>query len=123
MQSDSMDAVFLALASPVRRRILDIVKAQPGCSVKHVGRFFAMSRIAVMKHLRALVRADLLVSEKEGRRRKLYFNCVPIQMIHDRWTTEYSAYWASQMTRVKYRVESKGQPHGRNRNDRLQGVH
>jgi len=108
-----MDAVFLALASPARRKILDIVKDQPGCGVKHVAQYFAVSRIAVMKHLRVLVRAKLLVSEKEGRRRKLYFNVVPIQMIHERWTTQYSAYWASRLTKVKYRIEARGKIHGR----------
>jgi predicted transcriptional regulator len=107
MAADSMDAVFLAMASPARRKIMDIVKDQPGCGVKHVARYFAMSRIAVMKHLRVLVRAKLLVSEKEGRRRKLYFNVVPIQMIHERWTTQYSAFWASRLTKVKYRIEAR----------------
>jgi predicted transcriptional regulator len=107
MKPESMNAVFLALACPTRRKILDIVKARPGCGVKHVAKFFAMSRIAVMKHLRVLVEAGLLLSEKEGRNRKLYFNCVPIQMIYDRWTSEYSALWASRLTEVKYRVEAK----------------
>ncbi len=107
MKPASLNAVLLALASPARRKILDIVKDKPGCGVKHVTRFFAMSRIAVMKHLRVLVEAGLLLSEKEGRNRKLYFNCVPIQMIYDRWTSQYSALWASRLTEVKYRVEAK----------------
>jgi predicted transcriptional regulator len=113
MPTHTMDAVFLALACPTRRKILDVVKDKPGCGVKHVAKFFAMSRIAVMKHLRVLVGAGLLVSEKEGRNRKLYFNCVPIQMIYDRWTTEYSTLWASRMNEVKYRVESREKVHGR----------
>jgi predicted transcriptional regulator len=111
--ADSMDTVFVALGSPARRKILDIVKDRPGCTVKHVAAFFKMSRIAVMKHLRILVQAGLVISEKEGRSRRLYFNCVPIQMIYDRWTTEYSALWASGMTKVKYRVEMKETLHGR----------
>jgi predicted transcriptional regulator len=107
MTPDPMDAVFLALACPSRRKILDIVKDRPGCGVKHVARFFTMSRIAVMKHLRVLVEAGLVLSQKEGRNRKLFFNCVPIQLIYDRWTTEYSALWASRLTEVKYRVEAE----------------
>jgi DNA-binding transcriptional ArsR family regulator len=107
MESDAMDAVFQALASESRRRILDIVKDRPGCSVKHVAAFFDASRINVMKHLRVLEEAGLIHSEKQGRTRKLYFNCVPIQLIHERWTTEYSAMWARRLTKVKYRVESK----------------
>ncbi len=108
-----MDAVFMALACPTRRKILDVVKDQPGCTVKHVVRFFTISRIAVMKHLRVLVAAGLVISEKEGRKRKLFFNCVPIQMIYDRWTTESSALWASRLTEIKHRVEEREQVDGR----------
>jgi len=109
-----MDRVFKALGSASRRRILDIVRARPGCSVNDVCGAFETSRIAVMKHLKVLDRAGLLHSRKAGRTRELYVNVVPIQMIYDRWTTEYSALWASGLTAVKYAVESKGRPHGRN---------
>jgi predicted transcriptional regulator len=109
MNAQSMNLVFEALASPVRRKILDVVKDQPGCSVHAVCDFFEISRVAVMKHLDLLEEANLIVSRKEGRTRELYFNPVPIQLIYDRWTTDYSALWASGMTRVKYRVESRRQ--------------
>ena len=99
------DHVFMALAHPVRRRILDVLKASPGCSVAHVCGHFELSRIGVMKHLKVLERADLVISEKRGRTRELHFNVVPIQMIYDRWTTELSAHWARRLTDLKYRVE------------------
>jgi DNA-binding transcriptional ArsR family regulator len=108
---DSMDSIFEALASPIRRRILDVVKSRPGCSVKYVASHFRISRIAVMKHLKILVMADLIITQKVGRSRNLHFNCVPIQMIYDRWTTEYSALWASELTRLKYRVEHQEAKH------------
>jgi predicted transcriptional regulator len=85
--------------------MLDIVKNRPGCNVNDVCASFDMSRIAVMKHLRQLEEAELILSRKEGRDRRLYHNAVPIQMIYDRWTTEYSALWAGRMTAIKYRVE------------------
>lgn len=112
MKQDDMDAVFAALAHADRRRILDFVKNRPGCCVNDVCAVFATSRVAVMKHLNVLREAGLLTSEKHGRRRALYVNAVPIQMIHDRWTTEYSALWAGHLTRIKYRVESKGRKDG-----------
>jgi predicted transcriptional regulator len=104
---ESMGVVFDALGSAPRRRILDIVKAEPGCTIGEVAAQFDVSRIAVMHQIRVLEEAQLLVSQKEGRKRRLYFNAVPIQMIHDRWTTELSAFWASRMADVKYRVEQK----------------
>ena len=103
---DEMDAVFQALAHTGRRRMLDIVKAQPGCSVGEVARHFEISRIAVMKHLGVLEDAGLLLSVKQGRTRRLHVNAVPLQLIHDRWTTEWSALWAAQLTDLKHRVES-----------------
>ena len=102
-----MDATFHALASASRRRILDIVSDQPGISVGTLARQFDVSRIAVMKHLRVLEEANLINSQREGRSRRLYFNAVPIRMIYERWTTEYSAYWSGHVTDIKYRAEAR----------------
>lgn len=107
MQPESMDRIFQALASGTRREMLDIVRDRPGCSVAHVCRYFDVSRIAVMKHLNVLEEAGLIISEKQGRTRALYFNAVPIQMIHERWTSEYSALWAGRLTGFKRAVEDK----------------
>jgi len=102
----SMDGVFQALASASRRKILDIVKNNPGCSVNAVCEHFDMSRIAVMKHLRVLEEAELILSDKHGRTRELFFNTVPIQMIYDRWTDEFSSLWGQSLTAFKYKLEA-----------------
>lgn len=107
MNPDFMDSVFQALAHPARRQILDIVRDDPGCTVGAVCAFFSMSRIGVIKHIRVLEQADLLISEKQGRERHLRFNVLPIQMIHDRWSTEYSGHWAGALADLKYRVEKR----------------
>ena len=106
MNSDEMDAVFAALASEPRRRILDILKQHPGSNVNRVCEYFSMGRVAVMKHLGVLAEANLVISQKVGRERLLYFNPVPIQMIYERWTSEFSVYWAGKLTRLKYRLEN-----------------
>jgi DNA-binding transcriptional ArsR family regulator len=107
MKPDQMDAVFAALSSEPRRRILDVLKREPGANVNRVCEFFdEMGRIAVLKHIDVLEGANLVLSEKVGRERLLYFNPVPIHMIHDRWTTEFSAYWAGGLARMKYRLEN-----------------
>jgi len=105
LDNHDMDAVFQALAHESRRRVLDLVKESPGISVGALASEFDVSRIAVMKHLAVLEQAGLLISEKDGRTRRLYFNAVPIQMIHDRWTTEYSALWSGNLTRIKCLAE------------------
>ncbi len=107
MNDRDMNAVFQALAHETRRRMLDLVKETPGVGVGALASEFDVSRIAVMKHLAVLEEANLVISEKHGRTRRLYFNAAPIQMIHDRWTSDYSAYWAGHMTRIKYIAEAR----------------
>jgi len=103
---ERMDAVFHALAHSVRRSILDYVRASPGLAVGELAANFDVSRIAVMNHLSVLEKADLLVSEKDGRARRLYLNAMPIQDIHDRWTDTYSAHWAERVSTIKYVAEA-----------------
>ena len=105
--NDRNDAVFFSLAHAARRRMLDLLVASPGMSVKAMASHFDMSRIAVMKHLGVLEDAGLLLSKKEGRTRQLFFNSVPIQMIYDRWTTQYGAFWSERMVDLKARLERR----------------
>lgn len=105
MNTESMDLVFSALASAARRHMLDRIRDAPGCNLKTVCGDFDFSRVAVMKHLAVLEKAGLIVSKKTGRERAFYFNPVPIQLIHERWTDEYSAHWAGKLTAFKYRLE------------------
>ncbi len=102
-----LDAVFFALASEPRRRILDVLKLEPGCNVSRVCEYLEpeLGRFAVMKHMATLERAGLVVAERSGREKRLWFDPTPIQWIHERWTTEFSAYWASRLTQLKFRAE------------------
>ena len=107
MRPESMDNVFHALANDKRRDMLDYVKNHPGCLVRDVCKNFDVSRIAVMKHLATLEKAELLITEKRGRDKHLYINVVPIQMIHARWTTDYSAMWANTLIDIKFSAEQQ----------------
>jgi DNA-binding transcriptional ArsR family regulator len=107
MPPDDLDATFFALASDLRRRMIDLLKREGGCNVNRVCEFFSaeVGRHAVMKHLSTLERGGLLVTTKEGRDKRLWLDPTPLQLIHERWTTEFSAYWASRLTRLKYAAE------------------
>lgn len=122
---DHLDAVFFALASEPRRRILDALKKEPGCNVNRVCEYLEneIGRFAVMKHLATLEAAGLVIAERSGRERLLWFDPTPIQWIYERWTTEFSAYWAARLTRLKFSAEgaevcrlptrsTKGRRHG-----------
>ncbi len=102
---ENMDPIFKALADPSRRQILDLLKAQPGLNVADLTEHFSFSRFAVMKHLRVLEGANLVVSRREGRSRQLFLNAIPIQTVHDRWMSSFSAHWASSLTQFKAQLE------------------
>lgn len=109
---DDMAEVFDALGHPTRRRILDLLRATPGTTVGELAEHFDTGRIAVMHHLRQLEDSGLVISLKEGRARRLFHNPVPIQLIYDRWTTEYAGFWASKMADVQYAVEQQANSGG-----------
>ena len=87
--------------------MLDLLMVGPGMTVSAMASHFAMSRIAVMKHLRVLEAAGLMHSERQGRTRRLFLDPTPIQSIYDRWTTELTAFWAARMADIKARVEAR----------------
>ncbi len=100
------DQVFHALAHTTRRAILDHLRDDPGLSVGKLASNFDVTRIAIMSHIGVLERANLIVSEKDGRTRRLYLNAVPIQQIHERWTDQYSSHFASRLTSIKHAAEN-----------------
>jgi len=85
----SMDAVFRALADPVRRRLLDRLHARNGQTLGQLCEGHDMTRQAVMKHLAVLAEANLVVALKRGREKRHYLNPVPIHEIADRWIGKY----------------------------------
>lgn len=107
MTEAQLDAALAALAHPTRRALVDRLVQHPGLNTNQLAEGFDVSRIAVMKHLRLLEDARLVVSRKEGRQRTHYFNAVPLQQIVDRWTGAYGAFWAERMVDIKQRIESR----------------
>jgi predicted transcriptional regulator len=71
MMPDDLDAVFMALGHRGRRRILDLVRNNPGCRAEDLRPHFTTSRIATLKHLKVLTHADLIVSRNVGCERLL----------------------------------------------------
>ncbi len=80
-----MDIVFKALADPTRRALLDELFRRDGQKLSALEGHFSMSRIGVMKHLKLLEQAGLVVTKRRGREKLHYLNPVPIRQAHDRW--------------------------------------
>src|SRR5881397_2002978 len=102
-----MDEVFKALADPTRRSLLDELFAEDGQTLRALEERLPMTRFGVMKHLKVLEEAGLVVTRKRGREKLHFLNPVPIRLVHDRWVSKYAAPWAATLTGLKHRLEDK----------------
>jgi DNA-binding transcriptional ArsR family regulator len=101
------DRVFKALGDPTRRLLLDLLFERDGRTLTELESQLEMTRFGVMKHLRVLEEAGLVVSRKAGRTRLHYLNAVPIRQIHDRWIDKYSEPRVSALTELKTQLEGR----------------
>jgi uncharacterized protein YndB with AHSA1/START domain/DNA-binding transcriptional ArsR family regulator len=101
-----VDAVFRALADPTRRSLLDELFREDGQTLTALEERFSMSRFGVMKHLRQLEEAGLVVTRRRGREKLHFLNPVPIRLVHDRWVSKYAEPWTAALSEIKTRLES-----------------
>ncbi len=102
------DDVFKALADPTRRGLLDQLFARDGRSLRELESELAMTRFGVMKHVRVLEEAGLVVRRRSGRRTLHFLNPVPIRLIHDRWIDKYTERQVSALANLKHDLEETG---------------
>lgn len=108
----STDAVIAAIADPTRRRLLDALRATDGRSVNELTEAVApLGRHVVLKHIRVLEEAGLVVTRKVGRQRLCYLNAVPIVQLAERWIDDFGARAASGLTALKLHLEGNGSDH------------
>jgi DNA-binding transcriptional ArsR family regulator len=107
---DDLDAVFKALANPVRRQVCDELKLRPLTTKQLCAVFPELDRTTVMLHLRVLEEARLVVPVRKGRERFNYLDAMPIQAIHERWIGPHAAQAASRLSRLKRELEKENQP-------------
>src|SRR5450755_1734695 len=101
-----MDTVFRALADPTRRSLLDELFREDGQSLGALEARFDISRFGVMKHLKVLEEAGLVVTKRRGREKLHFLNPVPIRLVHDRWVSKYAEPWAAALSDLKTRLEN-----------------
>jgi uncharacterized protein YndB with AHSA1/START domain len=102
-----VDPVFRALADPTRRSLLDELFREDGQTLGALAERFSMTRFGVMKHLKLLEEAGLVVSQRYGREKHHFLNPVPIRLIHDRWVSKYAEPWAATLSGLKERLENQ----------------
>jgi DNA-binding transcriptional ArsR family regulator len=102
------DFVFRALADPTRRALLDRLYERDGRTLTELESEIEMTRFGVMKHLRILEEAGLVVTQRSGRQKLHFLNPVPIRLIHDRWIDKYRERQVSALANLKTTLEETG---------------
>lgn len=101
------DDVFRALADPTRRGLLDELFRQDGQTLSALEQRLPMTRFGVMKHLRVLEEAGLVVTRRQGREKLHFLNPVPIRLVHDRWVSKYAEPWTAALSGLKQELEKE----------------
>jgi DNA-binding transcriptional ArsR family regulator len=102
---DDDDRVFKALADPTRRFLLDRLFERDGRTLTELESELDMTRFGVMKHLRVLEDAGLVVTRRSGREKLHFLNPVPIRLMHDRWIDKYTERQVSALVELKRQLE------------------
>ena len=100
------DKVFKALADPTRRFLLDLLFARDGRTLSELEyELKEMTRFGVMKHLKVLEGAGLVLTRRSGREKLHFLNPVPVRLIHDRWIDKYTERRVSALADLKVELE------------------
>jgi DNA-binding transcriptional ArsR family regulator len=100
------DLVFKAMADSTRRFLLDLLHKRDGQTLTELEQTLEMTRFGVMKHLKLLEEAGLVVTRREGREKLHFLNAVPIRRIHDRWIDKYKEHQVSALVDLKKSLEN-----------------
>src|SRR6478736_2226585 len=103
---DELDGAFKALADPTRRFLLDLLFDRDGRTLTELESELSMTRFGVMKHLKVLEEAGLVVARRSGREKLHFLNPVPIRMIHDRWIDKYTERHVTALLDLKHELEN-----------------
>ncbi|MCW2498106.1 SRPBCC domain-containing protein [Jatrophihabitans sp.] len=102
-----MDEVFRALADPTRRSLLDELFREDGQTLSALEGRFDITRFGVMKHLKLLEEAGLVVTRRRGREKLHFLNPVPIRLVHDRWVSKFAEPWVAGLSDLKSELEQR----------------
>jgi DNA-binding transcriptional ArsR family regulator len=105
MDDGESDLVFKALADATRRHLLDQLFERDGQTLTELEQELEMTRFGVMKHLKVLEAAGLVVHRREGREKLHFLNPVPIRLIHDRWIDKYTERRVAALSHLKTELE------------------
>jgi DNA-binding transcriptional ArsR family regulator len=98
-----MDEVAGAIADPVRREILLMLRAAP-LSAGQIADRFAISRPAVSRHLRVLREAGLVTVRVDAQRRCYQLRLDPLRELDD-WLAPYRELWSNRLDALEQHLD------------------
>lgn len=104
-KGDDLHPVFRALGDPTRRFLLDLLYERDGQTLTELESGLEMTRFGVMKHLKVLEEANLVVTRRSGREKLHFLNPIPIRMVHDRWIDKYTERRVTALLDLKNQLE------------------
>jgi DNA-binding transcriptional ArsR family regulator/uncharacterized protein YndB with AHSA1/START domain len=97
--------LWRALASPWRRRLLDLLRPGPRTTGELADAVPELSRFAVMQHLDVLTAAGVVLVERRGRHRLNYLNAVPLRDWYERWVAPVADASAADLLALRRAVQ------------------
>lgn len=98
-----IDDVFSALADQNRRQIL-MMLLDDKLTVNAISGKFNISRPAISKHLKVLLKTNLVVPLQKGRERYYRLNVEPLNEVR-KWLEFYDKFWDKKLHQLKNFVE------------------
>ena len=117
MLSSIDDAVFTAIAHPLRRSLLDDL-SKGDMSVSRLAERYEVSRPAISQHLRILLEAGLVDGIRDGRNNNYVLRAERLTQVYE-WLRKYEKFWSTRMSELgKYLDrEANSQNTRRNKTD------
>jgi DNA-binding transcriptional ArsR family regulator len=100
-----LDRTFSALSDPTRRRILERLARGPA-TISELAEPFGISLPGMLKHVRVLQEAELVVTEKQGRTRQCRLGSEHLDDAA-RWIQTYQRRWEGRLDRLEGYLERK----------------
>ncbi len=90
--------VFLAIADPTRREIINLVAYQT-LTPNVIADSFDVSRQAISKHIKILIECGIIIIKQQGRERHCYIQPKILDEVDD-WLADFRKVWDNRFDRL-----------------------
>ena len=103
--------IFAALASPVRRELLSMLRDAGPLPAQELAAVFSLTRPTVSEHLKVLREAGLVTEQRHGRQRIYQLQPEPFRGLRD-WLTPYEQFWRERLSDFAVLLDEEARAEG-----------